>query len=167
MSDEKKCYYCKTTDDYIRLQEKYEHLEGRHEAVLEESLGYEKKIEELENKVAELEKRLENVIAPKFKMYQEVYFIDYFDTDTNCSKACDGSSREHNVIMKIRQATIDTISQLSREYIIYRIFVKEWTEEEEEMANKKSLWMEKSFNADELFTTKTEAEQKLAEMKNE
>ena len=52
----KNCYWCEKSDELIRLQEKYEYLEGWHDAVLKESSEYESKIAELEAKLAESEK---------------------------------------------------------------------------------------------------------------
>ena len=52
----KNCYWCEKSDELIRLQEKYEYLEGWHDAVLEESSEYESKIADLEAKLAESEK---------------------------------------------------------------------------------------------------------------
>lgn len=49
----KNCYWCEKSDELIRLQEKYEYLEGWHDAVLEESSEYESKIADLEAKLAE------------------------------------------------------------------------------------------------------------------
>ena len=51
----KNCYWCEKSDELIRLQEKYEYLEGWHDAVLEESSEYESKIADLEAKLEESE----------------------------------------------------------------------------------------------------------------
>ena len=42
-------------DNYARLDEKYDHLQSMHETVVQESLGYEKEIEQLKQQIVELE----------------------------------------------------------------------------------------------------------------
>lgn len=105
---------------------------------------------------------------PKFSIYQEVYFIDCFDCDTNCSCFSDGSSIGHKEIKKVRKGKIDSITQLSNTQYVYRLYIKEITKQEDLLGNIIDMtYMSKSWSENELFFTREEAEAKLKEKENE
>lgn len=112
--------------------------------------------------------KIETKFEPKFNIYQEIYFIDRFDCDTNCSVFSDGSSIGHNEIKKVRKGKIDSITQLSKTQYVYRLYIKEITKQEDLLGNIIEMtYMSKSWSENELYATQEEAEAKLNEIKGE
>ena len=105
---------------------------------------------ELKNKIAELEQELaelkQNMIVPKFKVGQEIYVIDDYFRVTSA------------IIERITIYRENSISKGETSYVHYLANLGE-----------KYEWDERYLRLDgeEIYSTKEEAEQKLAEIKGE
>lgn len=119
-----------------------------------------------DQRISELEEQLKNAIVPKFKIYQDVWFIDNFDIEHNCSRIGCGSGSK-NIEKRIRKAFITSISIMGsgRKSDLYHLQSRELTELEEDGTHCFSFEMGRYSN--EIFATKEEAEAKLRELQGE
>lgn len=109
---------------------------------------------------AALRERLEKAITPEFKIYEDVYFIDYVNEK--------GYSDYTTGKPKIREAFITCVSQTMQTEFLYRLQPKDLPQE---ILNDSTIhdewWDWRSFYAKEIFKTRKAAEALLAELKGE
>ena len=120
----------------------------------------EKENEQLKAENAVLRERLEKAITPEFKIYEDIYFIDYVNEK--------GYSDYTTGKLKIREAFITCVSQTSQTEFLYRLQPKDLPQE---ILNDSTIhdewWNWRSFYAKEIFKTRKAAEARLAELKGE
>lgn len=118
----------------------------------------EKEKEQLKAENAALRERLEKAITPEFKIYEDVYFIDYVNEK--------GYSEYTTGKPKIREAFITCVSQSTQTEFLYRLQPKDLPQE---ILNDSTIhdewWDWRSFYAKEIFKTREAAEARLAELK--
>ena len=116
-------------------------------------------IEFLQSENAALKERLEKAITPEFKIYEDVYFIDYVDEK--------GYSDHTTGKPKIREAFITCVSQTQGEFL-YRLQPKDLPQE---ILNDSTIheewWDGHHYYAKEIFKTFEAALARLAELKGE
>lgn len=109
---------------------------------------------------AALRERLEKAITPEFKIYEDIYFIDYVNEK--------GYSDYTTGKLKIREAFITCVSQTSQTEFLYRLQPKDLPQE---ILNDSTIhdewWNWRSFYAKEIFKTRKAAEDRLAELKGD
>lgn len=114
----------------------------------------------LRDENAVLRERLEKAITPEFKIYEDIYFIDYVNEK--------GYSDYTTGKLKIREAFITCVSQTSQTEFLYRLQPKDLPQE---ILNDSTIhdewWNWRSFYAKEIFKTRKAAEARLAELKGE
>lgn len=114
-------------------------------------------IEQLKAENAALKERLEKAITPEFKIYEDVYFIDYVDEK--------GYSDHTTGKPKIREAFITCVSQTQGEFL-YRLQPKDLPQE---ILNDSTIheewWDGHHYYAKEIFKTFEAALARLAELK--
>lgn len=124
----------------------------------EDTKKYEKIIAGLQAENATLRERLEKAITPEFKIYEDIYFIDYVNEK--------GYSDYTTGKLKIREAFITCVSQTSQTEFLYRLQPKDLPQE---ILNDSTIhdewWDWRSFYAKEIFKTRKAAEARLAELK--
>lgn len=107
---------------------------------------------------AALRERLEKAITPEFKIYEDIYFIDYVNEK--------GYSDYTTGKLKIREAFITCVSQIIQTGFLYRLQPKDLPQE---ILNDSTIhdewWDWRSFYAKEIFKTRKAAEARLAELK--
>ena len=112
----------------------------------------------LRDENAALRERLEKAITPEFKIYEDIYFIDYVNEK--------GYSDYTTGKLKIREAFITCVSQTSQTEFLYRLQPKDLPQE---ILNDSTIhdewWNWRSFYAKEIFKTRKAAEARLAELK--
>lgn len=117
-------------------------------------------IAKLQSENAALRERLEKAITPEFKIYEDVYFIDYVNEK--------GYSEYTTGKPKIREAFITCVSQSTQTEFLYRLQPKDLPQE---ILNDSTIhdewWDWRSFYAKEIFKTREAAEARLAELKGE
>lgn len=117
-------------------------------------------IDHLEAENAAMRERLEKAITPEFKIYEDIYFIDYVNEK--------GYSDYTTGKLKIREAFITCVSQTSQTEFLYRLQPKDLPQE---ILNDSTIhdewWNWRSFYAKEIFKTRKAAEARLAELKGE
>ena len=117
-------------------------------------------IKRLEVENAALRERLEKAITPEFKIYEDVYFIDYVNEK--------GYSDYTTGKPKIREAFITCVSQIVQTEFLYRLQPKDLPQE---ILNDSTIhdewWNCRSFYAKEIFKTRKAAVARLAEHKGE
>ena len=117
-------------------------------------------IKRLEVENAALRERLEKAITPEFKIYEDVYFIDYVNEK--------GYSDYTTGKPKIREAFITCVSQIMQTEFLYRLQPKDLPQE---ILNDSTIhdewWNCRSFYAKEIFKTRKAAVARLAEHKGE
>lgn len=117
-------------------------------------------IERLKAENAELRKKLEKAITPEFKIYEDVYFIDYVDEK--------GYSDHTTGKPKIREAFITCVSQVMQTEFLYRLQPKDLPQE---ILNDSTIheewWDGQHYYAKEIFKTFEAALARLAELKGE
>ena len=120
----------------------------------------EKENEQLKAENADLRERLEKAITPEFKIYEDIYFIDYVNEK--------GYSDYTTGKLKIREAFITCVSQTMLTGFLYRLQPKDLPQE---ILNDSTIhdewWNWRSFYAKEIFKTREAAESRLAELKGE
>ena len=125
-----------------------------------ESIGFSDVNEQLKAENADLRERLEKAITPEFKIYEDIYFIDYVNEK--------GYSDYTTGKLKIREAFITCVSQTSQTEFLYRLQPKDLPQE---ILNDSTIhdewWNWRSFYAKEIFKTPEAAEARLAELKGE
>ena len=113
----------------------------------------------LQSENAALKERLEKAITPEFKIYEDVYFIDYVDEK--------GYSDHTTGKPKIREAFITCVSQTQGEFL-YRLQPKDLPQE---ILNDSTIheewWDGHHYYAKEIFKTFEAALARLAELKGE
>lgn len=118
----------------------------------------EKENEQLKSENAALRERLEKAITPEFKIYEDIYFIDYVNEK--------GYSDYTTGKLKIREAFITCVSQTMLSEFLYRLQPKDLPQE---ILNDSTIhdewWNWRSFYANEIFKTREAAEARLAELK--
>ena len=126
------------------------HSELAHEAY--------KTIERLRAENAALKERLEKAITPEFKIYEDVYFIDYVDEK--------GYSDHTTGKPKIREAFITCVSQVMQTEFLYRLQPKDLPQE---ILNDSTIheewWDGQHYYAKEIFKTFEAALARLSELK--
>lgn len=114
----------------------------------------------LQSENAALRERLEKAITPEFKIYEDIYFIDYVNEK--------GYSDYTTGKLKIREAFITCVSQTSQTEFLYRLQPKDLPQE---ILNDSTIhdewWNWRSFYAKEIFKTRKAAEARLAELKGD
>ena len=109
---------------------------------------------------AALKERLGKAITPEFKIYEDVYFIDYVDEK--------GYSDHTTGKPKIREAFITCVSQVMQTEFLYRLQPKDLPQE---ILNDSTIheewWDGQHYYAKEIFKTFEAAEARLAELKGE
>lgn len=122
-----------------------------------ESIGFDD-VNELKKENETLRERLEKAVTPEFKIYEDVYFIDYVDEK--------GYSDHTTGKPKIREAFITCVSQIARTEFLYRLQPKDLPQE---ILNDSTIheewWDWRSFYAKEIFKTREAAVARLAELK--
>ena len=117
-------------------------------------------IRRLKSENAALRERLEKAITPEFKIYEDIYFIDYVNEK--------GYSDYTTGKLKIREAFITCVSQTMQTEFLYRLQPKDLPQE---ILNDSTIhdewWNWRSFYAKEIFKTRKAAEARLAELKGE
>ena len=120
----------------------------------------EKENEQLKSENAALRERLEKAITPEFKIYEDVYFIDYVDEK--------GYSDHTTGKPKIREAFITCVSQVMQTEFLYRLQPKDLPQE---ILNDSTIheewWDGQHYYAKEIFKTFEAALARLAELKGE
>lgn len=115
-------------------------------------------IKRLKSENAALRERLGKAITPEFKIYEDVYFIDYVNEK--------GYSEYTTGKPKIREAFITCVSQSTQTEFLYRLQPKDLPQE---ILNDSTIhdewWDWRSFYAKEIFKTREAAEARLAELK--
>ena len=128
------------------------HSELAHEAY--------KTIERVQAENAALRERLDKAITPEFKIYEDVYFIDYVDEK--------GYSDHTTGKPKIREAFITCVSQVMQTEFLYRLQPKDLPQE---ILNDSTIheewWDGQHYYAKEIFKTFEAALARLAELKGE
>ena len=118
----------------------------------------EKENEQIKAENAALRERLEKAITPEFKIYEDIYFIDYVNEK--------GYSDYTTGKLKIREAFITCVSQTSQTEFLYRLQPKDLPQE---ILNDSTIhdewWNWRSFYAKEIFKTRKAAEACLSELK--
>lgn len=116
--------------------------------------------EHLKAENAVLRERLGKAITPEFKIYEDVYFIDYVNEK--------GYSEYTTGKPKIREAFITCVSQSTQTEFLYRLQPKDLPQE---ILNDSTIhdewWDWRSFYAKEIFKTREAAEARLKEIKEE
>lgn len=116
-------------------------------------------IEFLQSENAALKERLEKAITPEFKIYEDVYFIDYVDEK--------GYSDHTTGKPKIREAFITCVSQTQGEFL-YRLQPKDLPQEILNDSTIHEEWRDgHHYYAKEIFKTFEAALARLAELKGE
>lgn len=119
-----------------------------------------KQCEELQAENAALRERLDKAITPEFKIYEDVYFIDYVDEK--------GYSDHATGKPKIREAFITCVSQVMQTEFLYRLQPKDLPQE---ILNDSTIheewWDGQHYYAKEIFKTFEAALARLAELKGE
>ena len=114
-------------------------------------------IEFLQSENAALKERLEKAITPEFKIYEDVYFIDYVDEK--------GYSDHTTGKPKIREAFITCVSQVMQTEFLYRLQPKDLPQE---ILNDSTIheewWDGQHYYAKEIFKTFEAALARLAEL---
>lgn len=109
---------------------------------------------------AALRKKLEKAITPEFKIYEDVYFIDYVDEK--------GYSDHTTGKPKIREAFITCVSQVMQTEFLYRLQPKDLPQE---ILNDSTIheewWDGQHYYAKEIFKTFEAALARLAELNGE
>ena len=117
-------------------------------------------IERLQAENAALRERLGKAITPEFKIYEDVYFIDYVDEK--------GYSDHTTGKPKIREAFITCVSQVMQTEFLYRLQPKDLPQE---ILNDSTIheewWDGQHYYAKEIFKTFEAALARLAELKGE
>lgn len=117
-------------------------------------------IKRLQAENAALRERLDKAITPEFKIYEDVYFIDYVNEK--------GYSEYTTGKPKIREAFITCVSQSTQTEFLYRLQPKDLPQE---ILNDSTIhdewWDWQHFFAKEIFKTREAAEARLAELKGE
>ena len=117
-------------------------------------------IDHLESENSVLRERLEKAITPEFKIYEDIYFIDYVNEK--------GYSDYTTGKLKIREAFITCVSQIIQTGFLYRLQPKDLPQE---ILNDSTIhdewWDWRSFYAKEIFKTREAAEARLAELKGD
>ena len=115
-------------------------------------------IETLQSENAALRERLDKAITPEFKIYEDVYFIDYVDEK--------GYSDHTTGKPKIREAFITCVSQVMQTEFLYRLQPKDLPQE---ILNDSTIheewWDGQHYYAKEIFKTFEAALARLAELK--
>ena len=116
--------------------------------------------EQLKAENAALKERLGKAITPEFKIYEDVYFIDYVDEK--------GYSDHTTGKPKIREAFITCVSQVMQTEFLYRLQPKDLPQE---ILNDSTIheewWDGQHYYAKEIFKTFEAALARLAELKGE
>lgn len=137
-------------------REHYESIEPVEEACC---IGIKaiKRVKELEAENADLRERLDKAITPEFKIYEDVYFIDYVDEK--------GYSDHTTGKPKIREAFITCVSQVMQTEFLYRLQPKDLPQE---ILNDSTIheewWDGQHYYAKEIFKTFEAALARLAEL---
>ena len=122
--------------------------------------NYKRIIADLQAENAALLERLEKAITPEFKIYEDVYFIDYVDEK--------GYSDHTTGKPKIREAFITCVSQVMQTEFLYRLQPKDLPQE---ILNDSTIheewWDGQHYYAKEIFKTFEAALARLAELKGE
>lgn len=109
---------------------------------------------------AALRERLEKAITPEFKIYEDVYFIDYVNEK--------GYSEYTTGKPKIREAFITCVSQSTQTEFLYRLQPKDLPQERLNDSTIHDEWWDwQHFFAKEIFKTREAALARLAELKGE
>lgn len=120
--------------------------------------NYKRIIADLQAENAALRERLDKAITPEFKIYEDVYFIDYVDEK--------GYSDHTTGKPKIREAFITCVSQVMQTEFLYRLQPKDLPQE---ILNDSTIheewWDGQHYYAKEIFKTFEAALARLAELK--
>lgn len=115
-------------------------------------------IEKMQAENAALRERLGKAITPEFKIYEDVYFIDYVDEK--------GYSDHTTGKPKIREAFITCVSQVMQTEFLYRLQPKDLPQE---ILNDSTIheewWDGQHYYAKEIFKTFEAALARLVELK--
>ena len=140
------------------LTRRFTRMETLYKVKCTEIEAKEEEISRMKSENAALRERLEKAITPEFKIYEDVYFIDYVNEK--------GYSEYTTGKPKIREAFITCVSQLTQTGFLYRVQPKDLPQE---ILNDSTIheewWDWKSFYAKEIFKTLEAAEARLAELK--
>lgn len=122
-----------------------------------ETLAY---IQRIKAENVALRERLDKAITPEFKIYEDVYFIDYVDEK--------GYSDHTTGKPKIREAFITCVSQVMQTEFLYRLQPKDLPQE---ILNDSTIheewWDGQHYYAKEIFKTFEAALARLVELKGE
>lgn len=122
--------------------------------------NYKRIIADLQAENAVLRERLDKAITPEFKIYEDVYFIDYVDEK--------GYSDHTTGKPKIREAFITCVSQVMQTEFLYRLQPKDLPQE---ILNDSTIheewWDGQHYYAKEIFKTFEAALARLAELEGE